>query len=124
MSKVNINDLIKEIKELHSKYEADLAHSQACSQLLEEAIESGEFTVTEIEDLGQIISERSKASEAVMKSIEEKITSAQKSWRDKAELLKSLEKVLGPESYKTWTARHEKLADELDALIDLLSGNQ
>ena len=116
-----LEELIASIKSTYSRYKDQLEHVVQCRQLLAEAIAGGEFSAPELEELQRGVDRQAASAQPLIDQLAEQITLAQKAWRRKKAAIDSVASLLGAKQLDEWNSRHEKLADELDSLVQKLS---
>lgn len=115
-----LEGLIASIQSTFEKYKDQLEHVRACKELLAEAAEGGEFSAEELEELQRGVEQQSANAQPLIDQLAEQITLAQKSWRRKKAAIDSVGSLLSSKQQEAWNARHDKLADDLDALVEQL----
>ena len=112
-----LEELIASIKSTYARYKDQLQHVVQCKQLLAEAAESGEFSAEELAELQAGVDRQASSAQPLIDQLAEQITLAQKAWRRKKAAIDSVAALLSAAQLDEWTRRHDKLADELDALV-------
>lgn len=116
-----IEELIESIRASYDRYRDQLEHVGKCKQLLAEAAASGEFSNDELEELQLGVERQTEAAQPLVDQLAEQITLAQKAWRRKKTAIESFGSLLGATQLADWNRRHDKLADQLDELVQQLS---